>query len=532
MSELRKLNLIPPVALILCCYLFSFSDMWFDDVVPIVYVHNAINFPSIKTIVIDLFSYHNEHVLLAVKALFLLVYLTFGVIDLKIITYLSIGLYIFIYFFIKNKFSLSHFQQIILSFGLLMPVFYDILYWAMSIQNILVNLFVLLSWYTLLKKQYFKSNIYIIAAIFSSAQAIIFLPIWCGFAIFKKRIDFKYYVLPIIITAILKLGKDENVTKNPFFNDSFVTNLNLEKLKETFLSFCAPFNFHLTTYQFFISTIMILVIIIVVIDYLKKLHKNTTTILEDFLMGMILYSLGCFLASFLIRQVIEIRYLVYSCIYIPFSIIYLTNKYPNIRLSLFFLVLTGINYLIVIFATAEILPGIYIEKTILAENFNRNHHANFFPTKEIREQTHILSNKKEFKDQKRFEIPNGLNGSIPEHLYAFNQFIGYSRNLIHVPKPNEYILPVIETKTIKLKPIENTSTDKIKEIINLNLKKENFNEYYKLVIYSKEKQYEYFIPENELTKINKNLTIKLYSNQIALGLYQVKLVKLALVYLK
>jgi hypothetical protein len=408
-----------------------------------------------------------------------------------------------------------------------MPIFFDVLYWAMSIQNMIVNLFIVLCLRAFLNKEYTQSNFFLVAAIFSSALEIIFLPIWFAFALIKKT-NYKLYITPLIVAVSLKLVGDGNVKKNPFFNDSILSNLNLSRIKETYLAFSAPFNFHLTTYQFIISTFMVVIICIICIDYFKKLINQTTNIREDFLIGIILYSLGCFIASFLIRQVTEIRYLLYSCFYIPLSLIYLIDMYRSVILSRLLTLTTIINYLVVLTASAEILPGVYIEKIIRQQNISRNHFDNFFPTDEIRMQSEALSKKREFSDRPKFEIPNGINGSIPQHLFIFNEFIGYARNMIYLPASNSNSLQIIENQTVELKSIENKPTGKLKEVLNLSIPKNHFNEFYKVVLSSPHKQFNYFLRGNYLNKIDKNHHLIIYSNQMPYGKFKVNVVKLAL----
>ncbi len=524
---IRIISYLPIPILLLCCYFFSFYEIWDDDILLSAYVYNATTFPSLDTILLELFKYHNEHILLVVKLLFLIVYLGLGFLHLKLITYLTVLANLTLYYFSIKTLKLDHYQKIIISFGLLFPVFYDLYYWALSIQNTLVNLFVFLCWHSFLQKKHTRANIYYIAALFSSAQSIVFLPIWIAIGTVKKT-NFRVFVLPILLTTWLKFNASQS--ENPLFQNSILANLNYEKIKSAYLAFCAPFNFHFTIYQFVLSTLIIITLGLVIVDYLKKLIRQKTSLREDFLMGLILYSLGCFIASIIVRQVTEIRYLFYSCIYVTFSIIYLTDKYRSVGLLRFSAFIMIVNYIIVLYATVEILPNIYIEKIIRSENITRNHHANFFPTNVIREQSEKLSNKKDFLDKPKFEIPNGINGSIPEHLYIFNEFIGYARNMIYLPSPEEYILKPKQTKIIKKYFVENKDSGKITEVLNLSIPKTHLNKFYKVIISSPHKQYDYSFSANNLNEISENYNLIIYSNQLPYGKFEVKIVEFCLNY--
>ncbi len=69
MKASRIIPYIPVIVLIICGHLFATYDIWNDDIVPVAYVYHAGNFPSVKHILVELFTPHNDHILFVVKLL-------------------------------------------------------------------------------------------------------------------------------------------------------------------------------------------------------------------------------------------------------------------------------------------------------------------------------------------------------------------------------------------------------------------------------------------------------------------------------
>ena len=529
MKAIRIIPYIPIIILIICGYLFATYDIWNDDIVPVAYVYHAGNFPSFKHIVIDLFTPHNDHILVLVKLLFGLTYLLLGSINLKLISYLSIIGFIATYFFILKTIKLSPTQKLILSFGMLIPIFYDLFYWALSIQNILVNLFVFFSWRALLNKQYTRSNIFYIVAIFSSSQAMVLLPIGIAYGILKKT-NYRVIILPILITAGIKWIASKYANENPIYASSILENISFEKVKEAFLVLCPPFNFHFSIYQILLSTALMGILCLIGFDYFKKIKNHTNSSREDFLIGLILYSLGCFVASLFLRQVAEIRYLAYSCTFVPLALIYITDIYQHVKLSIALAWISIINYTLLLFAFVEILPDVYLDKIVRTENISRNHSANFFPTDLIRKQSEKLFQKSEFNENPIFHIPNGINGSVPEHLYIFNEFIGYGRKTIQLPDTKTNPLTFVETKVTPKGQIENKPNGQISELINMAIPKKGLGHYFLIRISSPTQYFDFPLSGNHYNQIDDTFSLIVYSNQLPYGKFDVKLVELGLQY--
>ncbi len=529
MKAIRIVTYIPIIILILCGHLFATYDIWNDDIVPVAYVYHAVNFPSFRSILVELFTPHNDHILVFVKLLFGLNYLLLGSINLKLISYLSIIGYIVTYFFILKSIKLSQLQKVILSFGMLIPIFYDLFYWALSIQNILVNLFVFFCWHAFLNKQYTRSNIFYILAIFSSSQAMVLLPIGLAYGLLKKT-NYRVMIIPILITLGIKWYASQYDNQNPLYMGSMIDNISLEKLKEALFVLCPPYNFHFTFYQILISSSLIALFCVIGLDYGQKLRNQTNSIREDFLVGLILYALGCFVASLLLRKVSEIRYLAYSCTFVPLALIYLTDKYPKLALASGLAWLSVINYAILLFALVEILPDVYLDKITRTENITRNHSANFFPTDLIRKQSEKLFRKSDFTENPPFLIPNGINGSVPEHLYIFNEFIGYGRKTIQLPEKKTNPLIFIETQVKHQGQIENKPSGQISELINISIPKKGLGQTYLIRISSPTQHFDFPLSGNNYNRISENYTLIVYSNQLPYGKFDVKLVELSMQY--
>jgi hypothetical protein len=529
MKASRIIPYIPVIVLIICGHLFATYDIWNDDIIPVAYVYHAGNFPSVKHILVELFTPHNDHILFVVKLLFGLNYLLLGSINLKWISYLSIIGFIATYFFILKKIKLSPSQKLILSFGMLIPIFYDLFYWALSIQNILVNLFVFLCWHALLNKQYVRSNIFYVAAIFSSSQAMVLLPLGIAYGILKKT-NYRVILIPILITIGIKWFASKYVNENPIYASSMLENISVEKLKEAFLVLCPPFNFHFTFYQILLSTALVGILCLVGFDYLKKIKNQTNSTREDFLIGLILYSLGCFVASLFLRQLSEIRYLAYSCTYVPFALIYLTDAYPNVKIAKALAWISILNYAILLFALVEILPDIYLDKIVRTENISRNHSANFFPTDLIRKQSEKLFKKTDFNEKPLFHIPNGINGSVPAHLYIFNEFIGYGRETIQLPNTKTNPLTFVETQVIPKGQIENKPNGQITELLNISVPKKGLGQSYLIRISAPTQHFDFPLSGNHYNHVDDHYSLIVYSNQLPYGKFDVKLVELGLQY--
>jgi hypothetical protein len=189
-----------------------------------------------------------------------------------------------------------------------------------------------------------------------------------------------------------------------------------------------------------------------------------------------------------------------------------------------------LNYAILLFALVEILPDIYLDKIVRTENITRNHSANFFPTDLIRKQSEKLFRKSDFNEKPLFLIPNGINGSVPEHLFIFNEFIGYGRKTIQLPDMKTNPLTFVETNVTPKGQIENKPSGQINELINISIPKKGLGHYFLIRISSPTQYFEFPLSGNQYNHIDDNYSLIVYSNQLPYGKFDVKLVELGVQY--
>jgi hypothetical protein len=235
-------------------------------------------------------------------------------------------------------------------------------------------------------------------------------------------------------------------------------------------------------------------------------------------------------ASLFLRQLSEIRYLAYSCTYVPFALIYLTDAYPNVKIAKALAWISILNYAILLFALVEILPDIYLDKIVRTENISRNHSANFFPTDLIRKQSEKLFKKTDFNEKPLFHIPNGINGSVPAHLYIFNEFIGYGRETIQLPDTKTNPLTFVESQVIPKGQIENKPNGQITELLNISVPKKGLGQSYLIRISSPTQHFDFPLSGNHYNHVDDHYSLIVYSNQLPYGKFDVKLVELGLQY--
>lgn len=259
------------------------------------------------------------------------------------------------------------------------------------------------------------------------------------------------------------------------------------------------------------------------ISFKQKLNFETENYNEVNL-GLILWSVGCLLSSFFLRQVMENRYYLYSSLIfymllIPFLRASSVNKkYLNSLL----IGLSLIHFFFNLFISIGPLKNLYLERRFNYLNFKTNYMANFYPTEEVRNQAiQIKKGEVDLLKERIFEIPSGINGGEPSHLKVFNEFVPISLQLIKFDENKDIHLGIENLVIQKSFSFTNDSSKGLRKIIAIILPHKPLFDVYFVKLKSNSSVHYFQLKEDA----NNTHQIEIYSNQIPDGHFTFSLMK-------
>lgn len=519
MSKFLKkyILVIIPIAIVLVGnILIPINVIYYDEIVPIAFVNNAFNFSTPNQILFELFSPHHEHILVIIKLLYSLNYLLNKSIYLPELMLWGTLFQILFLLQLNYYLKLSWKALSIFSMTIFLPYFQDLYYHSMSLNNILINIFIFQSLVCLSKGKQFLSLIFLILALFDSAQSYLFLPIWVFTVLYFQKNKF-ITIIPILlfigiyfITRINKPTETYSITSNI---------LSLFNNPRAWGYLCPPFN----ESSIYIQLIGLLLFVYMIYHIVKNASINfcvKTYVLKNLIpIGFLIYSSLCFTSVFIMRNILMPRYFIYSAI--NFSIIFfLFTKLKSRKIWLENLILTFTIISFLILCNASIIPlkNYYLEKRLILENYSFNKSVNYFPTESFRAEL----GKTPTAINRKFDIPNGINGSIESHLKVFNDFIPVSLILLPVNRANNIYLKIRNLKSIKKIVVDNAPNEnQIKKIFSTQYKDGQPRAVYYLKCKSSKNVFYFPLTEDK----NHSFKADVFSNQLPYGKINVSVMK-------
>ncbi|RXK46543.1 hypothetical protein [Aquirufa rosea] len=417
---LKWLFALSIISLIIFWFLFSLDVPWYDDVMVLAFCRNM----DIQGITLDtlrqLFVNYNEHIIATTKLLFLLNSKLFGYINLSYLALQGILIYLaFVLLFIKH--STQHIYQNFIAIFLLCSLIYDEGYlWAMtSIQNFASLLLILLSIIFLNKNRVGWSFFFIFWALISSAQTLLFLPIWCLIlCYYTRKLDLKILLLWGLV-LFFYFSQFEDTGIRPEIS-SILSSFTKEKILNIIQNYAPPFGTLGTRFSIiyfvFEFSLLLFTFYRLIIDYWKKDLSHTKIILG----ALLIWSTLLLFLTFIVRSKLESRYLLYpaiktACLYLYF----LEMKYhKNIAKGMLILSLS--------FYALSMFPSLIKAKNTLvamsALKFNMlNHQVNYFFSTDDVDARQVKPYYRDLAANELVDIPHRLNGRVFKHLLLFNQ---------------------------------------------------------------------------------------------------------------
>ena len=174
---IKILMFCPLLFLFIYWIVFSVDIPWYDDVMVLAFNRNVQTQGFNFTILKQLFSNYNEHILVVTKLIFWVNYKCLGYINLSYISLQGIIIYLtFIYQLIRET-NRTIYSNIIILFTLSSLIYNEGYLWAMTnIQNFASLLFTFNSMIAIADKKIKLSLFFLVWGLISSAQTLIFIP--------------------------------------------------------------------------------------------------------------------------------------------------------------------------------------------------------------------------------------------------------------------------------------------------------------------------------------------------------------------
>lgn len=510
------LVLLPIVTVLIGNYFIPINVIYYDEIVPIAFVNNSFHFSSIFQIIKEIFAPHHEHILIIIKLIYSLNYFVNQSINLPELMVWGTFFQIFFLYQLQKNLKLGWRTLSVFSLTLFLPFYQDLYYHSMSLNNILINIFIFQSLVFLANGKPYQSLFFLVLSLFDSAQSYLFLPIWIclNWVLNKNKIA---SIIPLLIfigiyfiTRIDKPNEGYTIKSNLI---SFIHN----PYTWTYLN--PPFNLSSIYFQFVGLLLFIYMTYTVVKNEIFRKPFSEFIKKNIVLVGFLTYSFLCFSSVFVMRNIVMPRYFIYSGL--NFSIIFvLYSRQKNTKnwgQNLVILFCT-ISFFQICKSSIPSLKNYYLEKRFIYENYKNNKFVNYFPNEEFRNklnEPHPYINRK-------FKIPNGINGGINSHLQIFNDFIPISLKLLPVDPKKNIHLKIRNLVTLnKFQKYNYQKANKINKILGVQTSSDNWKTIFYVKCKSVKNTFYFPIIENKSHHFN----LEIYSNQLPYGLINISIIK-------
>lgn len=417
---INLLFLLPLFVLFIYWYIFSVDIPWYDDAMVLAFTRNWAISGFDLWVFKQLIVHYNEHIIFITKLIFWLNFKLFGYINLSYLVFQGLMLYVaFILLFIKHTSGNNGYVKLMTVF-MLSTLTYDEGYlWAMtSIQNFASLLFTLISIILIAKNKISYSFLFLCLGLLSSAQTLVFLPIWVLGVQYKGKITWKIVVLILAVLTFYISGYQKTGIQPDLY--SILFSFHKERVISIITFFTPPFGSIGKSFTFVYFFIEFLLLLLVYYRIIIDFKRNQLTERKIIISSILIWSSLIILVTVIVRAEIESRYLIYpilktTCIYLYLNEITSSNRLIKLMVSMSIFI-----YLTSFFPSIIKAKNTHIAMATLKYNLLKNHATFYYGTDDV-DSRKVKPFVKELKASELIEIPNRLNGRIYKHLLLFNQ---------------------------------------------------------------------------------------------------------------
>ncbi|MHA8062612.1 hypothetical protein [Aquirufa aurantiipilula] len=415
-----SLFLSPLIVLIIFWYIFSIDIPWNDDVMVLAFTRNwairGFDFWIIK----QLFAHYNEHIIVITKLFFWLNFKLSGYVNLSYLVLQGMMLYIaFILLFIKYTSSRGVYLKLMTVFMLANLTYDEGYLWAMSsIQNFASLLFTFVAIIYMAKSKISYSFLFLCLGLLSSAQTLVFIPVWVLGVQYRGKITWKIVGLILAVLTFYFSGYQKTGIQ-PDMN-SILVSFDKERIISILTFFTPPFGSIGKTFTLIYFCFECLLLLIVYCRIIIDFKSQQFTERKIIIASLLIWSSLIMLMTVIVRVEIESRYLIYPILKTTCIYLYLNEMSPSVKLNKVMFTMSIFFYLSSFFPSIVKAKNTHLAMAILKFNLLKNQATFYYGTDDV-DSRKVNPYVSELNATKLVEIPNRLNGRIFSHLLLFNQ---------------------------------------------------------------------------------------------------------------
>ena len=318
--------------------------------------------------------------------------------------------------------------------------------WAMtSIQNFASLLFTLASIIFINKNKFRWSCFFLCLGLVSSAQTIIFIPIWILVLHYKGKLTWRIIIFLIIILILYFSGYQNTGIQPDFVTELFSFNKN--KFLNIVTCYAPPFGSFgkrfSTVYFYFELLLLLFVSFKILVDY----FKNQLTERKIVIASILVWSTAILFLAIFLRWEFESRYLIYSVLKTTCIFLYFSELFHHNLLKKLLVIFSVITYFSSCLPSVLKAKNTAVSMSALKYNVLKNGMIFFYGMvdRDARKWDPYYT---DLKPNEIIPIPNRLNGVFSKHFLLFNQICNEQ---IKNTKFNRTISPIFNQNDSNLK---------------------------------------------------------------------------------
>jgi hypothetical protein len=432
----KILLILPLLFLFIYWYVFSVDIPWYDDAMILAFNRNVLTQGINYSILTQLVTNYNEHILIVTKLIFWLNYKCLGYINLTYVTLQGILIYLsFIYLLIRQA-NRTIYSNIIILFTLLSLMYNEgYLLGMTSIQNFSSLLFTFISIIFIADKKIRLSLFFLFLGLISSAQTLIFIPILILIAHYYEKLNWKLFIILILLILFYLFGYEKTGVQPDI--KSILLSFNQERILNILTFYAPPFGSLGTTFSLVYGTFEFLLFLYISNKILFEFKNKLLTKRKIILAALLFWSAFILFFTFIIRVELESRYLMYPNIKTACIFLYIIEIKSTKKIAWGFSITSILFYFLTLFPSILKAKNTSLAMGGSKQNLMSNKMIFFYSTDDV-DARKINPYYKDLKKNEFIKIPNRLNGRNFNHLLLFNQI---SNEQIKSAKFNRAISP-------------------------------------------------------------------------------------------